>query len=503
MEKARIITNKPLEILYGVTILFVLYLASLYNYLLFHSLAEIFGIFVACGIFIVAWNSRKFLENNYLLFLGIAYLFIGVVDLSHLLGYNGLNVFKGYDTNMPTQLWIAARYLESISLLLAPLFFRCKLKTNLAILSYTVVTVLILFSIFYWKIFPTCFVEGSGLTSFKKISEYIISLILLGSIAFLFQNRKEFDTAVFRLLIASVTITICSELAFTYYMHAYGLSNLIGHFLKIISFYLIYKAIIETGFVKPYGLLFRNLKKSEESLLRVQEELEERVKARTAELRRISLQLLNAQEEERKRIALELHDDLGQTLSAIKFRVENCLQEIDGKMTQNNHKSLEPIVPMVQRAVEDVRRIQKNLRPSSLDDLGILPTISWFCREFETTYSEIIIKKDMDIEESDVPEPLKIVIYRIIQEALNNIAKHSGADSMLLSLKKTDSRIEMVINDNGVGFDLDPITTLDHTHKGLGLSSMKERTELSGGSYSIESIKGSGTTVKSSWKFNE
>ena len=125
---------------------------------------------------------------------------------------------------------------------------------------------LLLFSIFYWNIFPVCFVEGKGLTSFKITSEYIISLILLAAMALLIHYRREFDRAVLQYIIWSIITTIISELAFTFYISVYGLSNLIGHFFKIISFYLIYKAIIETGLAKPYNLLFRNLKQSEELL---------------------------------------------------------------------------------------------------------------------------------------------------------------------------------------------------------------------------------------------
>ena len=261
-----VIAKKTGTIIAGILILFALYLTSLHSYLLFHGLAEIFSIVVACGIFILAWNSRRFLDNNYLLFLGIAYLFVAGLDLIHTLGYTGMGVFTGYATNLPAQLWIASRYMESLSLLIAPLFIGRKLKTNFVFAAYTLAIFVLLGSIFYWPIFPICFVEGVGLTPFKKISEYIISLILLGSIALLFQKRKEFDAGVLRLLIASIIVTITSELAFTFYSHAYGLANLIGHYFKIVSFYLIYKAIIETGLVKPYDLLFRNLKQSEEDL---------------------------------------------------------------------------------------------------------------------------------------------------------------------------------------------------------------------------------------------
>ncbi len=280
-----------LKILLSILLLFGLYLTILHSYLLFHCLAEIFSIVVACGIFMLAWNSRRFLDNTYLLFIGIAYLFVGSLDLIHTLSYKGMGVFQGYGTNLPTQLWITARYMESLSFLIAPFFLGRGLKTNFVFLGYSLAISLLLGSIFYWNLFPECFVEGMGLTPFKKISEYIISLFLFASIATLFKKRREFDTIVLRLLIASIILTIVSELAFTLYVHAYGLPNLIGHYLKIISFYLIYKAIIETGLARPYTLLFRNLKQSEEALQKAHAELEQRVEERTTELRMSNKQL--------------------------------------------------------------------------------------------------------------------------------------------------------------------------------------------------------------------
>ena len=128
--KAFVTNKKYAYFLTGVLVFLGIYLTSHYNYLLFHSLAEIFSIVIACGIFMIAWNSRRFLDNNYLLFIGIAYLFVGGLDLIHTLAYKGMGVFQGYETNLPTQLWIAARYMESLSLFLAPFFFGRKLKVN-------------------------------------------------------------------------------------------------------------------------------------------------------------------------------------------------------------------------------------------------------------------------------------------------------------------------------------------------------------------------------------
>jgi len=878
----------------GILVFLGLYLTSLYNYLLFHSLAEIFSIVVACGIFMVTWNSRRFLENNYLLLLGIAYLFVGGLDLIHTLTYKGMGIFQGYGTNLATQLWIAARYTESLSLLIAPLFFRRKLKIALLFFGYLIALLLLLISIFYWNIFPLCFVEGVGLTPFKKISEYIISLILLASIALLLKNRNEFDRDVLKWVVWSILLTIASELAFTFYMDAYGFSNLLGHFLKIVSFYLIYKALIEMGLTRPYDLLFRNLKQTEmmvreeknkiqnyldiagvtlvvidadqmvrlinkkgcqilgyeekeiigknwfdafipegireevrmtfkslmkgetdpveyfespvltktgeermiawhnavsrdgkgkvvstlssgediterkrteealrtsleryrsyievtgelgwttnadgevvedipsfrkftgqtneevkgwgwskalhpddleyttqiwrqavksksnyeveyrlrrhdgiyryflargapvfkengsirewvgtciditerkgteDELRKSRDELELRVRERTAELanaykelkeqsrilesffkytvtplvfldrdfnfirvneayakacrrevsefpgynhfefypsdakakfeqvvetrepyqaiagpftfpdrpewgtsywdwtltpvlddtgeveslvfsledvterkraeealresenrlRALSSQLLTAQESERKRIAMELHDGIGQMLTAIKFKVESILQEKGKGEARAKEKSLEAVIPMIRESVEEVRRIQMDLRPSTLDDLGVLATLGWFCREYQKIYSHIHIEKEIGLKEDEVSTPLRTVIYRLTQEAMNNIAKHSKADLIHLSLRRMENKIELFIKDNGIGFDLEEILSSEGSKRGLGLNSMRERTELSGGAFTIESTPGKGTTVLASW----
>lgn len=191
---------------------------------------------------------------------------MGIVDTIHILAYKGMGVFQGFDANLPTQLWIVARYIESLSLLVAPFFFGRRLRVNLVIFIYAIIIIILFGTIFYVPIFPDCFIEGKGLTPFKKISEYIISIILLTSLILLTQKREEFERSVLVWIIWSIITTIVSELAFTFYISVYGFSNLIGHVFKLISFYLIYKAIIETGLTKPYTLLWRNLKLSEERL---------------------------------------------------------------------------------------------------------------------------------------------------------------------------------------------------------------------------------------------
>lgn len=155
-------------------------------------------------------------------------------------------------------------------------------------------------------------------------------------------------------------------------------------------------------------------------------------------------------------------------------------------------------MPIIQQSLDEVRRIGMNLRPALLDDLGLLPTIGWFVRDYQKTYPGIRVEKQTEIEESQVPDPLKAVIYRILQEAMNNIAKHSKANHVGISLmRKKDDRIELVIGDNGIGFDMESIK------EGLGLGSMKERAELSGGSFDIESVRGKGTVIRASWPIEQ
>jgi PAS domain S-box-containing protein len=226
--------------------------------------------------------------------------------------------------------------------------------------------------------------------------------------------------------------------------------------------------------------------------------IESALKKSESDLRHLSTELLSAQEKERKMIAGEIHDSIGSSLSAIKFKVESTMTEVAG--SPKTTTALKNLIPIIQGAIEEARRIQMNLRPSMLDDLGILATISWFCRQFESTYSKIRISQSIEIEEHVVPASLRTVIFRVLQEGLNNIAKHSLAKMALLSLRKTDQAIELVIQDNGQGFDLSTVQAPEGATHGLGLESMRERTELSGGSFVIESTQGKGTMIRASWR---
>ncbi|MGE5751958.1 MAG: MASE3 domain-containing protein [Nitrospirota bacterium] len=250
----------------GAAVLLGLTIISLYSAVLMHTLVEMFSIVVACSIFMIAWNTRRFLSNNYILFIGISFLFVSVFDLLHTVAYQGQNAIPGFDDNIATQLWITARFTGSTSLLIAPLLMERRLRPRLVFGAYAAVTVVLLTMIFYWKVFPDCVREGGELTKFKIVSEYVVSSLFAAALALLLWKQSEFDKHVLHLLLGSILLRIGAELMIMWYVGAEDLSSKVGHFLKIAAFYLFYKALVESALVKPYDILFRNLKKSEEEL---------------------------------------------------------------------------------------------------------------------------------------------------------------------------------------------------------------------------------------------
>ncbi len=216
------------------------------------------------------------------------------------------------------------------------------------------------------------------------------------------------------------------------------------------------------------------------------------------ELRLLSTRLLNAQEQERKRVAFDLHDGIGQSLSAIKFGIEHILEDLclEGILPEKEIERLERLINKVQAAMDEVRNISAHLRPPMLDDLGLVATINWFIREFERVYPRIRVSKEIELEEKDIPDGAKLPVFRIIQEASNNVARHAGASEMRLSLARTQEGIQLRVEDNGRGF----VPGLEQTRqKGVGLNSMRERAVLSGARFAVSSAVGQGTSIDVLW----
>jgi hypothetical protein len=158
----------------AIIIFIVLYIISVDNYLLFHGIVELVGIAIAFSIFILVWNTRKLLPDAFFLIIGISLLFTGSLDLIHTLAFKGMGVFAGTNADLPTQLWIAARYFQSIAIFIATLFIGKSItkdrKYDADIVLGTCATTFVLFltSIFYWQNFPHCFIEGTGTYSIQN-----------------------------------------------------------------------------------------------------------------------------------------------------------------------------------------------------------------------------------------------------------------------------------------------------------------------------------------------
>lgn len=211
--------------------------------------------------------------------------------------------------------------------------------------------------------------------------------------------------------------------------------------------------------------------------------------------------LVTAQENERKRVASELHDGLGQMLSSIKFQVENVAKRLDQVRQEhdNNIKAdLFSIVEEIRMAIEETRCMAMDLRPTILDDLGIVETINWFCRQFQQTFRDLRVRKVVLVKEGDINERAKLVIYRIIQESFNNVVKHSNANKIQLGLYKTEHFLHLKIEDNGQGFSFDEEKN-SNVRSGLGLNNMRERAELSGGVFHVDVNQPGGTRVNVVW----
>jgi signal transduction histidine kinase len=488
MKIRSVIRDGYIPILTGAFVLVGLYLISLYSYLLFHSLAEVFSIVIACSIFVLVWNTRRFLDNDYLLLMGIAYLFIGGLHLLHTLAYKGMGVFQGYDANLPTQLWIATRYVESLSLVIAPLFLRRKLKVNLALLGYTIVFALLLSSIF-GRSFPDCYVEGVGLTPFKKVSEYIISLILLASVCVLLRNRTEFDRDVLRWLVWSIAMTIGSELAFTFYVSVYGFPNLLGHFFKIVAFYLIYRAIIQTGLSKPFDLLFRDLKHREVAL-----------RQRTIELQ--------ARNEELDAFSYTVAHDLKNPLGALVGLAE-ILKKEHATMP---HETLGKYLDSIARSGRKMANI--------IEALLLLAQVSQTEVEMEPLdmsriVDEVLLRLSHMIEEQGAeiilpnawPEALgnDPWVEEVWLNYLSNAIKYGGRPPRveLGATAQPDGKVRFWVRDNGAGLTPEtqarlftPFTKVGQvniTGHGLGLSIVQRIVEKLDGHVGVESKVGEGS----------
>lgn len=213
-------------------------------------------------------------------------------------------------------------------------------------------------------------------------------------------------------------------------------------------------------------------------------------------LHQLANKLIQSQENERKRVSSELHDGLGQILSALKYKVEFAVIEAKEKPLETE-VVLSDILENVTVALSELRRVSSDLRPSVLEDLGIILTLKWFSEEYNKIYTDLNVEFEIDVKEIDIPDENKHIIYRVVQEAMNNIAKHSDAKNIYVHLTKPKSGLLLRIKDDGSGFDLKKVKQRDKA--GMGLKTMEERAVNSGAKFTMKSNSLSGTIVQLSW----
>jgi signal transduction histidine kinase len=207
-----------------------------------------------------------------------------------------------------------------------------------------------------------------------------------------------------------------------------------------------------------------------------------------------------ADEEEKRRISRELHDGLGQLLTSMKLHIQKCLDGCDDQglehgLPEAHKESLQALSSMVKQAMNEVRTICSAIRPAILDDLGVLAAISWQCRQISQLCSKFDVRSEFGLDESDIPEEIKTVIYRIVQESLNNAMKYSNANLVKVNLFRTHNSINLTVRDDGVGFD--PAVIKDKL--GVGLMSMRERAESVNGTLQVNTMVNQGVEVCASF----
>jgi len=236
--------------------------------------------------------------------------------------------------------------------------------------------------------------------------------------------------------------------------------------------------------------------KSDDEIKRLADSFNRMAKTLTEKMRserKYLSQIIEAQENERRRISRELHDEIGQALYAIQFNLEMIDKDLPQK-TPLLLGRLGEAKSLSSQTLTSMRQLALDLRPTMLDDLGLIPTLRWYIQNFSNRLNLYSNFEAMGFEEK-LPPQIETAFYRIIQEALNNIAKHAQADRVEISLVKRDSKILASIQDNGKGFDLEKVLHPESPERGFGLVGIQERVSLLGGQIDIQSSPGSGTLI--------
>lgn len=464
-------------------VLTALYALSAVSYLLFHSVAEIFTIVIEFSVFVTAWNGRRFLANHYLLFLGCANAGVAVIDVMHVLAYRGMGVFPAAtDANLATQLWIAGRFLAGVSVAGAPWFLTRRRSPYAFMAGCLGAAAALLYAVFA-GVFPACFVEGKGLTPFKVGSEYAIAALFATGAVLLVRQRRAFDRPVLQLLVWSIAIQVAAELAFTTYIDAYGPANMIGHLLRTVASWLLYKAIVETAFMRPYDLVFRDLTERENEL-----------QASVGELEAFSYSVSH---------------DLRAPLSAIAGFAELLQRECGSALSGDPVHYLERIRAAAKRMndlIDDLLRLSRlsrqTITTSPVDISSLAAEVVAELRE-RTPERHVEIAIAAGIRCDADPALIRAVLENLIGNAWKFTSRRDHARIEI----GADAGSTFYIRDNGAGFEPEHVSRLfapfQRLHRadefpgsGIGLATVKRIVARHGGRVSAEGAVDAGATFR-------
>jgi signal transduction histidine kinase len=217
---------------------------------------------------------------------------------------------------------------------------------------------------------------------------------------------------------------------------------------------------------------------------------EEKLRSTTRQLKALSQRVLEVQELERRRVAVELHDELGQSLTAIKINLQLSERFKDKSPTELNGESIR----IVEEAIQQVRRLATGLRPSMLDDLGLAPALKWMTEQ-TANRTGMVINFHHERAQPRLAADIETACFRVVQEALTNISRHSQASTVDISLRREYDQLLLSVTDDGVGFDTEAMRERALAGESLGVLGMQERATLVGGSLTLESTPGKGSTV--------
>lgn len=225
----------------------------------------------------------------------------------------------------------------------------------------------------------------------------------------------------------------------------------------------------------------------------------ESIKTDAPELRRLADGLLRTREQERSRVAAELHSGVVPLVVISKFMIEEAMRRVMDGGRAEGIDLLNGAIGRLRDVLDDVRRISTELRPSLLDDLGLVPTVEWLCRTFEQTYRTVRVERQLSVTEAEVPEHLKLVIFRIVEELLANVAQHANASHVRVMLKRDVNELCLAVHDDGDGFDATVLDCGMHQARGIGLPSIRKRMEDTGGRLALDSLPNKGARIGAIW----